>query len=107
VQHRIPIWVVAAWPHPKSMRRGLRCDGIIAEGVDSLADARAVRAWLAERDGAEIDLITEGETSPMDSVTAWAEAGCTWWLESRWEMPHHSPERMDQVRRRITACPPR
>ncbi len=23
----------------------------------------------------------------------WPQAGCTWWLESRWEPPHHSRER--------------
>jgi hypothetical protein len=88
------------------MRRGLRCDGIIPEGVDSPADARAVRAWLADRGGAGIDLIAEGQTSPTETVTAWSDAGCTWWLESRWEMPHHSPERMSQVRKRLAAGPP-
>ena len=30
---RIPIWVVAAWPRQKSMRRALRCDGIIPSKV--------------------------------------------------------------------------
>jgi alkanesulfonate monooxygenase SsuD/methylene tetrahydromethanopterin reductase-like flavin-dependent oxidoreductase (luciferase family) len=29
VQQRIPIWVVAAWPRPKSMRRVLRCEGVV------------------------------------------------------------------------------
>jgi alkanesulfonate monooxygenase SsuD/methylene tetrahydromethanopterin reductase-like flavin-dependent oxidoreductase (luciferase family) len=29
VRERIPIWVVGAWPRPKSMRRVLRCDGIL------------------------------------------------------------------------------
>src|SRR5690242_10277963 len=29
VQERIPIWVVAVWPRLKSMRRVLRCDGVI------------------------------------------------------------------------------
>jgi len=31
VQDRIPIWVVAAWPRPRSMRSALRCDGVIPE----------------------------------------------------------------------------
>jgi len=26
---RVPIWVVGAWPRMKSMRRVLRCDGVI------------------------------------------------------------------------------
>ncbi len=31
VQERIPIWVVGVWPRAKSMRRVLRCDGIIPQ----------------------------------------------------------------------------
>jgi hypothetical protein len=120
VQDRIPIWVVAAWPRPRSMRRALRCDGVIPEyhrsgGQDGRpVDAAAVRAWLAEHGArAGIDLIAEGETPAGDdaaaaaALTPWAEAGCTWWLESRWEMPHHGPERMAQVRQRLAAGPPR
>src|SRR5439155_504711 len=59
------------------------------------------------------DLMAEGETPAGDdsaaaaALTPWAEAGCTWWLESRWEMPHHGPERMAQVRQRLAAGPPR
>jgi alkanesulfonate monooxygenase SsuD/methylene tetrahydromethanopterin reductase-like flavin-dependent oxidoreductase (luciferase family) len=119
VQDRIPIWVVSAWPRPRSMRRALRCDGVVPEyhlgGRDGRpADARAVRAWLAEHGArASIDLIAEGETPPGDPaaaaavITPWAQAGCTWWLESRWEMPHHGQDRMAEVRRRLAAGPPR
>lgn len=60
VQERIPIWVVAAWPRPKSMRRVLRCDGVIPHydlgGRDPAAqDARDMRSWLAAH-GARTDL---------------------------------------------------
>jgi alkanesulfonate monooxygenase SsuD/methylene tetrahydromethanopterin reductase-like flavin-dependent oxidoreductase (luciferase family) len=113
VQDRIPIWVVAAWPRPKSMRRVIRCDGVVPQFAGE-PDVPTVRAWLAEH-GEEraYDVIAEGETPVNDSVTAaaeagrWADAGCTWWLESRWEMPHNSPERMRQVRERLAAGPPR
>ena len=45
---RIPIWVVGVWPRPKSMRRVLRCDGIIPQydlggRAGEPDDARAVR----------------------------------------------------------------
>jgi len=111
VQERIPIWVVGVWPRPKSMRRVLRCDGIVPqyelgdrEGIPD--DARELREWLLER-GADpaIDVIAQGET-PGEDPGAWAEAGCTWWLETRWEMPHHVPERMGQISERIAAGPP-
>src|ERR1700754_831291 len=47
VQDRIPIWVVGVWPRPKSMRRVLRCDGVIP-GYGGGPDAvREMCAWLA------------------------------------------------------------
>ena len=103
---RIPIWVVGVWPRPTSLRRVLRCDGIIPQynldgkepGPD---DARAVRAWLAEN-GADpgLDMVADA------ALTPWAEAGCTWWLETRWDLPHDSAERMAEIRDRLTAGPP-
>jgi alkanesulfonate monooxygenase SsuD/methylene tetrahydromethanopterin reductase-like flavin-dependent oxidoreductase (luciferase family) len=116
VQQRIPIWVVAAWPRPKSMRRVLRCDGVVPQYPDdregTADDVRALRAWLAERGGSDVDVTAEGETPADDpaaasaTVTPFAEAGCTWWMETRWEIPHHSAERMDQTRKRLVAGPP-
>jgi alkanesulfonate monooxygenase SsuD/methylene tetrahydromethanopterin reductase-like flavin-dependent oxidoreductase (luciferase family) len=118
VQERIPIWVVGAWPRPKSMRRVLRCDGVVPQyelgGRDGTPDdVRAMREWLAERGARpDLDVIAEGETAATETgaaralVQPWAAAGCTWWLETRWQMPHHSPERMHEIRQRIAAGPP-
>ena len=114
---RIPLWVVGVWPRPKSMRRVLRCDGIIpqydlgrAEGPD---DVRAVRAWLAEH-GARpgVDVVAEGVTPADDPaaasahITPWAQAGSTWWIENRWEMPAGTTDPMAVVRERLAAGPP-
>lgn len=122
VQPRIPIWVVGAWPRPKSMRRVLRCDGLLpmvmrdgAFAETTPDDIRAMRAWLAERGGMGdgFDVIMEGETPADDPerareiVARWADAGCTWWLDSRWTMPHDAPDRMAEVRARLAAGPPR
>jgi alkanesulfonate monooxygenase SsuD/methylene tetrahydromethanopterin reductase-like flavin-dependent oxidoreductase (luciferase family) len=113
---RIPIWVVGVWPRPKSMRRVLRCDGVLpqyAEGPDATAQMRELCAWLAAQGGAKIDVIAEGETPAGDAAQAaalvepWRAAGATWWLETRWQMPHNAPERMRQIRERILAGPPR
>jgi len=118
VQDRIPLWVVAAWPRPKSMRRVLRCDGVIPQYQSADRDldpddVRAMRAWLTDHGAqASLDVVIDGETPAGDpeaaagAVTAWAEAGCTWWLETRWEMPHDSPDRMCDVRQRLAAGPP-
>jgi alkanesulfonate monooxygenase SsuD/methylene tetrahydromethanopterin reductase-like flavin-dependent oxidoreductase (luciferase family) len=112
VQARIPIWVVGVWPAPKSMRRVLRCDGVIPQygqldHEPAPADARAVRAWLTERGAADgFDVIADGETPADDraaaaaAVAPWAAAGCSWWLETRWETP-------DDMRDRLAAGPPR
>jgi len=118
VQQRIPLWVVGVWPRPKSLRRALRCDGIVpqyqVDGRDpGPNDARALRQWLTDHGaGPGFDIVMDGETPAADPAAAaattrpWAEAGCTWWLETRWEMPHDSPERMAGIRARIEAGPP-
>jgi len=120
VRERIPIWVVGAWPKPRSMRRVLRCDGLIpsfrleGDRDGTPADVREAREWLLARGArADLDLISEGETPADDPSAAaelvrpWADAGCTWWMETRWEMPHDAPDRLAEVRRRLEAGPPR
>ncbi|HEY2507964.1 MAG TPA: LLM class flavin-dependent oxidoreductase [Streptosporangiaceae bacterium] len=111
VQQRIPIWVVGVWPAPKSMRRALRCDGVIPQyrhddREPAPPDAAAVRAWLDENGAAPgFDVLADGETPAEDPaaaaavITGWADAGCTWWLETRWEA-------RDTMRERILAGPP-
>jgi alkanesulfonate monooxygenase SsuD/methylene tetrahydromethanopterin reductase-like flavin-dependent oxidoreductase (luciferase family) len=118
VQARIPLWVVGVWPRPKSLRRALRCDGIIPQyDLDGREpapdDARALAGWLADHEAKPgFDIVADGETPAQDRAAAaavvgpWADAGCTWWLETRWEMPHDSAERMSQVRERLAAGPP-
>ena len=118
VRPRIPIWTVAVWPRPKSMNRALRCEGVVPqfEGVGDDAQpehARALREYLDARGGSGIDVVAQGETPAEDPEAAravaasWAEAGCTWWLETRWEMPHGTAERMREVTDRLEAGPPR
>jgi alkanesulfonate monooxygenase SsuD/methylene tetrahydromethanopterin reductase-like flavin-dependent oxidoreductase (luciferase family) len=113
VQDRIPIWVVAKWPRPRSMRRVLKCDGLIPGHDVTPETVPAVRTWLTDRGAAPgLDVLAEGETPGDDPRAAWAEvrpwadAGCTWWMETRWDLPHHSPQRMHQIRERIAAGPP-
>jgi hypothetical protein len=116
---RVPIWVVGAWPRPKSMQRVLRCDGVVpqytlAEGEERAPEhAAEVRAWLAEHDAGAHDLISEGETPADDpvaasaAVAAWEDAGCTWWLETRWQAEAGEPTRVREASERIIGGPPR
>lgn len=107
---RIPIWVVASWPRPKSMARAARWDGIMpslsADQARQLspADLNEITGWLRDHDAATRDVIIEG-VSPAGDQT-WideqlrplADAGATWWIESRWEEPNDPAALLDRVR---------
>jgi hypothetical protein len=94
------------------MRRVLRCDGVIpqydsADGEPTAGHARAVRDWLTGQGAAaDFDVIADGETPADDpqaaaaTGAAFAAAGCTWWLETRWQARH-------QMGGRLAAGPPR
>jgi alkanesulfonate monooxygenase SsuD/methylene tetrahydromethanopterin reductase-like flavin-dependent oxidoreductase (luciferase family) len=117
---RIPVWVIGAWPHERSMRRAARWDGIVvqAEGPDGgpatgpevLPD---VVAWLRRERPPELrdrpyEVVVDGVTPADDPATAaaiaraHADAGATWWIESDWS--NATPE---ALRARILAGPPR
>lgn len=115
----LPIWVVGMWPRPKSVRRALRCDGIIAEyqlgegREPTPGDARQLREWLtAQGAGPGFDMVLDGETSAGDPGAAsrqaaeWAEAGYSWWLETRWGKPETVCGRVGLIAERIAAGPP-
>lgn len=117
VQERIPVWCVGAWPHEKSLARAARWDGIIPVNMTPGADPfqpvqagmlREIVGWCREhREGAEpFDVVIEGKTdSPNDTayIEAVAEAGATWFIESRWD----DTETPESLRERIVQGPPR
>lgn len=119
---RVPIWVVGAWPRPRSMERVLRCDGVVIEPLGENGersrttpeDVAGVLGWLGERDWRGTDVIVEGETPAGDPSAAaglvrpYAKAGATWWLETRWSADGSaSPQTLRAVRERLAAGPPR
>jgi hypothetical protein len=121
-QPRIPIWTVGAWPRPKSMQRVLRYDGILPAVMsddrqwrDTTPDAiRAIKDFVASNrtETTPFDIVMEGETPGDDParttaiVRQWADAGATWWIETRWEVPRDA-EGLKVVRERILQGPPR
>ncbi len=118
-QPRIPIWVVGAWPRPKSMGRVLRYDGLLPAMFGKTGkiemrpaapdEVRQMRSWIEQRRTltTPFDIVIEGATPGNDLVKAasivhpYADAGATWWLEAMWNEPE--PER---VLARIHQGPP-
>ena len=116
---RIPVWVVGAWPHERSMRRALRWDGLFVQAQDPdgnpLPGPRPVAdiaSWVHGRRVAEgrtgrFDIVVDGRTPADDpglaaaTVGAYADAGATWWIEVDWR-----DTSIDAMRRRIDAGPP-
>jgi len=120
-QPRVPVWVVGAYPAPRSMARAARWDGVIPTKLDRTDDnpfgpvdlSRTVAALkgIRERDGLTwegYDVIAEGVSEPGATgdatVAEWVDAGATFWVESDWSMGDDAVERH---RRRIEAGPPR
>lgn len=108
---RIPIWVVGAWPHERSMRRVLRWDGIVTQ-TDRPEEVRAIAEYVARertpRPGDHpFEIVAQGKTKPDGAAAAavvlpFAEAGATWWIDGDW-----GGATVASLRRRIQAGPPR
>ena len=112
----VPIWCVGAWPHQKSLRRALLCDGIIPSviGPDGAAqaspnDLRQIKSFVdANRVGGAFDIIVEGATCQDPSADAeklreWQAAGATWFIEAMWNAMGDN----EAVLKRIRLGPPR
>jgi hypothetical protein len=109
---RIPIWVAGIWPHKKPFRRAAQFEGVYPQRSGrpfTPEDLREVLAFIQTQrtTTTPLEAIAFGLTSGTDTVgdaahvTAFAQAGATWWLEHF--TPHHSVE---QVRKRIKLGPP-
>jgi alkanesulfonate monooxygenase SsuD/methylene tetrahydromethanopterin reductase-like flavin-dependent oxidoreductase (luciferase family) len=117
---RVPVWVVGAWPHERSMARAIRWDGIVvqgpgADGSPSGAppNLEEIASWIGARRLSEglmgpFEVVVGGSTPAADPAAAAAtvrpfeEAGATWWIEADW-----ADMSIDALRARIGAGPPR
>ncbi|WP_413450322.1 LLM class flavin-dependent oxidoreductase [Georgenia phoenicis] len=105
-QPRVPVWVVGAWPSTRSMSRALRWDGVLPQPMGGpgepvtpqmVTDIRALAAERREDGGAGFDVVVEGvldDAAAMSRVRELADAGATWWIESRWEEERARPENL-------------
>src|SRR5260221_4644130 len=116
---RIPIWVVGAWPHKKSMQRVIRYDGLLPAKMNpdrSFAevtpyDVRAMKKHIDEHRTltTPFDVVMDGQTvasehqQTVDKIAPYAEVGATWWVETMWFPPNGAEE----IAKRIRQGPPR
>ena len=114
-QPRIPVWTVGAWPHQKSLARSARWDGIIAvdmspgatPGGDLSAETIAeIKGWMeAHRTASNpFEIVVEGVTDgadvdgTRDRLLPLAQAGATWWIESRWDEQETAASLLKRIR---------
>jgi alkanesulfonate monooxygenase SsuD/methylene tetrahydromethanopterin reductase-like flavin-dependent oxidoreductase (luciferase family) len=118
---RIPVWTVAAWPSERSMGRAARWDGVLPQSRtsrDALTpdDVRDVVAWVTQRRRqlaetepdrhlGTFDVVVEGvlpddPSAAAAHVRAYAAAGATWWVESRWDPDRDTPAVLLDVARK-------
>jgi alkanesulfonate monooxygenase SsuD/methylene tetrahydromethanopterin reductase-like flavin-dependent oxidoreductase (luciferase family) len=99
-QPGIPLWAVGLWPRVRSIRRALKCDGIIVEKINSEgtgeeatpADIRELRGFVEANRALStpFEIVMSGQTSALEPDRAkekfagLAEAGLTWWVEGFW-----------------------
>jgi hypothetical protein len=117
---RIPIWVVGAWPRPKSMRRVLKYDGLIPvikkangshgeitpEKIREMKDFVLKNRTIQGNQRKHFDIVNDGMTPinqkrAKEIVEPFADAGATWWMETMW-----GTKQIQDVRERIRGGPP-
>jgi len=112
---RIPIWVAGMIPAKRPTRRAARYDGMFPIAKDlRVLSPQEIAALAAEiraqrTTDAPFDIAVGGESSPegpyrrTEPLTAYEEAGATWWMESLTDWRGKLEEMHDFVR----AGPPR
>jgi alkanesulfonate monooxygenase SsuD/methylene tetrahydromethanopterin reductase-like flavin-dependent oxidoreductase (luciferase family) len=109
----IPIWIAGRWPAKPPFRRAARFDGVfpLHDGVagvgpmspEQLAEIVEFVRRHREDPAAAFDVMIDGASEPGQDLSAWAQAGLTWWDEElSW---HRGP--LAETRERLRAGPPR
>ena len=117
---RIPVWVVAVWNRPKSMRRALDWDGVMPVPMTpdgkhramTPDEVREMKAWMDARrvTDAPYDIVMEVEAisdpaQRREMIAAHEEAGTTWWLEPVYEAIYAESGGVDAMRAWIKRGP--
>ncbi len=102
---RIPIWIVALWPHGRSMKRALRWDGVVLQGARGQPSPDEVRAAAEySRMGSQLkstfDIVAGGAVPAVDAdeVAEYEAAGATWWMECLWDWGEDDQAVLERIR---------
>ena len=104
---RIPIWVADVWPHKRPLRRAAAWDGVVPMAEDHVLTTEEIRSITASvqqhRTSTEPFDVVFGSPSlernqAAEHLSAYAEAGVTWWLEC-FSWNHTLAEVREQIRR--------
>ncbi len=109
---RVPVWPVGGWPSQRSMARAARWDGVVLQRLASHepfrpADVADAVAWIAEHrpegmtgyDVVVQDVLPDDAGAARDRTAELAEAGATWFIDSRWDPATATPERLLAIAR--------
>lgn len=83
-QPRIPVWCAATWPHLLPLRRAARWDGVVPVGRLSPRDVAVLITEIGRHRSADgrFDVALPNSAATSTDVTAYEQAGVTWWLVS-------------------------
>lgn len=108
---RVPVWPVGGWPSPRSMARAARWDGVVLQRTGSeeplsAGDVADAVRWIADHRpqgmaGYEVavqDVLPPEPGAARDLVAAYAGAGATWFIDSRWDPSVTPAELLDLAR---------
>jgi alkanesulfonate monooxygenase SsuD/methylene tetrahydromethanopterin reductase-like flavin-dependent oxidoreductase (luciferase family) len=91
---RPPVWIAGRWPNRAGFRRAAKWDGAFATFTEygrnkpvPVAEFADMVAFVAAERGSldAFDIVLEGWTEPGSAaatITPYAEAGLTWWVEA-------------------------
>lgn len=107
----IPIWMPAIWPHKNSLRRALKCDGMILEKRDAEGnpanltpkDIVEIRTFVAHhrQPTTPFEIVVNQKFDSLEgSFSQWEAAGTTWLVEELYGAS------IDEVAVRIQQGPP-
>jgi alkanesulfonate monooxygenase SsuD/methylene tetrahydromethanopterin reductase-like flavin-dependent oxidoreductase (luciferase family) len=110
---RVPVWVVGAWPSPRSMARAARWDGwvvqrlrsqdpvepdLVREGLAAVTELRAAEGLGGPFDVVVSERLPDEPGAAVERAAAFAEAGVTWLIHADWSADVTVGQQLERVR---------